>query len=77
MNALPDKAIFAIRELPEAEQEAIARDMLERIEVDARWDVLFADPRSEPALQRLAAEDDAGIQRGEVFNLDPADRRIP
>jgi hypothetical protein len=34
MNALLDKAIFAVRRLPEAEQEAIAREILERIEAD-------------------------------------------
>ena len=56
MNALLDKAISAIQKLPEAEQEAIAREVFERIEADARWDTLFADPRSEEALQRLADE---------------------
>ena len=56
MNALLDKAIFAIRKLPEAEQEAIAREILERIEADARWDALFADPRSEALLDVLAGE---------------------
>ena len=56
MNALLDKAIFAIRKLPEAEQEAVAREILERIEADARWHALFADPRSESMLERLADE---------------------
>jgi hypothetical protein len=56
MNALLDKAITAIRKLPEAEQEAIAREVIERIEADTRWDALFADPRSEALLERLADE---------------------
>ncbi len=56
MNALVDKAVFAIRKLPEAEQEAIAREILERREADARWDALFADPRSEALLKRFADE---------------------
>jgi hypothetical protein len=77
MNALFDKAIIAIRKLPEAEQEAIACEILERIEADARWDALFADPRSEHALQRLAAEAEAEIKRGEAFDFDPADRCMP
>jgi hypothetical protein len=77
MNALLDKAICAIRKLPEAEQETIAREILERIEADARCDALFADPRSEHALQRLAAEAVAEIARGEVFDCDPAHRRMP
>ena len=77
MNALLDKATFAIRKLPEAEQEAIAREILERIEADTRWDALFADPRSKHALHRLAAEAEAEIKRGEAFDLDPADKRKP
>jgi len=36
MSALLDKAISAIQKLPEAEQETIAREVLERIEADAR-----------------------------------------
>jgi len=74
MNALLDKAISAIQKLPEAEQEAIAREVLERIEADARWDKLFADPRSKDALGRLAAEAQADIERGDELDFDPADR---
>jgi hypothetical protein len=77
MSALLDKAIAAIRELSEAEQEVTAREILERIEADARWERLFADPRSERALQRLAAEAEAEIKRGKLFDFDPADRCIP
>ena len=72
MNALLDKAIFAIRKLPEAEQEAIAREMLERIEADARWDALFADPRSEALLERLADEALEEVGRGDAFDCDLA-----
>ena len=61
MNALFDKAIAAIAKLPDAEQEAIAREMLDRLEADARWDKLLADPRSKAALSRLAAEARAEI----------------
>ena len=64
MSALLDKAISAIQKLPEAEQETIAREVLERIEADARWEKLFADPRSKDALKRLAAEAQADIERG-------------
>lgn len=56
MSALLDKAISAIQKLPEEEQEAIAREVLERVEANARWDALFADPRSEAVLKRLADE---------------------
>ena len=77
MNALLDKAIFAIRKLPEAEQEIIAREILERVEADARWDALFADPRSEALLERLADETLEEARRGEVVNGDPGDRHGP
>ena len=63
MNALIDKAIMAIRELPAAEQEALARELLERIDADARWDMLLADPRSEALLERLS--DEAASQNGQ------------
>jgi sugar-specific transcriptional regulator TrmB len=77
MNTLLDKAIFAIRKLPEAEQEAIARELLERIEADGRWDALFADPRSEALLERLADEARDEVRRGEVYDGDPGDRNAP
>ncbi len=72
MNALLNKAIEAVSKLPDAEQEAIAREMLDRLEADARWDTLFADPRSKAALSRMAAEARADIARGDVLDYDPA-----
>ena len=77
MNALLDKAISAIKRLPESEQEAIAREVLDRIEADARWDALFADPRSEALLERLADEALDEIRRGDVIEGDPGSRRSP
>ena len=77
MNALLDRAISSIQKLPEAEQEAIALELLERIDADARWEALFADPRSEEALNRLAAEAEADIERGDVLDFDPAGGRTP
>jgi sugar-specific transcriptional regulator TrmB len=77
MNALLDKAISAIQKLPEAEQEAIAREVLERIEADARWDTLFSDPRSEVALKRLAEEAREDIASGQTVDGDPGSRRAP
>jgi len=77
MNALVDKAISAIKRLPETEQEAIAREVLERIEADARWDTLFADSRSEALLERLADEALDEVRRGEVVDGDPGTGRTP
>jgi hypothetical protein len=71
MNALLDKAISAIQKLPEAEQEAIAREVLERIEADARWEQLFADPRSEALLERLADGARKEIDRGDAIEGSP------
>ncbi|HEY7778700.1 MAG TPA: hypothetical protein VIC85_00685 [Ktedonobacterales bacterium] len=46
------------------EQEAIADLLLEELRASARWDVLFADPRSDMLLDQLVnealAEDEAG-----------------
>jgi hypothetical protein len=77
MNALLDKAISAIQKLPEAEQEVIAREVLERLEADARWEKLFADPRSEALLERLADKAVDEIRRGDVIDGDPGNRRMP
>ena len=72
MNALLNKAFAALSKLPESEQEAIAREMLDRLAGDARWDKLFADPRSRAVLDRLAAEARAEIANGDVIDDDPA-----
>ncbi len=77
MSVLLNKAITAIQKLPEAEQEAIAREVLERIEADARWEKLFADPRSEALLERLADEALDEIRRGDVIDVDPGSGRRP
>ena len=48
----------------EAEQELLARLLLEEMQSGERWTALFADPRSEELLEKLVAaaiaEDDAG-----------------
>ena len=75
MNALLDKAISALKRLPESEQEEIAREVLDRIAADARWDHLLADPRSEDILRQLASEVREEAARGEVLDDDPAGGR--
>ena len=72
MNALLDKAVAAIAKLPREQQEAIARELLERIEADTRWDSLFADPRTESLLKQLADEAADDASRGDVLDFDPA-----
>lgn len=58
----------------EREQQALAELLLEEMKDDERWDALFADPRSDVALERLVAaavaEDEAGETEeitGETF----------
>ena len=71
MNAILNRAIDAVQALPPAEQEAIARELLDRLEADARWDKLFASPRSEALLDRLAEEAAEDIERGRTVDGDP------
>jgi hypothetical protein len=68
-----DQAIVAIRRLPLQEQEALGRELLERIAADEKWDQLLADPRSRPVLSRLADETRQEIARGETRDQDPSD----
>jgi hypothetical protein len=75
MSVLLDKAIKAVSLLPREEQDAIAREILDRIEADARWDALLADPRSEDTLKRLSDEAHADIERGDVLDIDPSRRK--
>ena len=72
MTELLNKAFEAASKLSPSEQDALARELLARIEADARWDAAFADPRSEDLLQRLADEAAQDIARGDVLDYDPA-----
>ena len=59
------KEAFALAEQrSEQEQQALAELLLEELQASKRWDELFADPRSDALLERMAAEalaeDDAG-----------------
>jgi len=74
MTKLLEKPVTAIGQLPASEQDAIARELLDRIEVDSRWDKLLADPRSEGVLARMAADARAEIAAGDVENDDPGTR---
>jgi hypothetical protein len=62
MTKLLETAVAKARELPEAEQDAIARIVIDEIESEQRWDKLVAD--SPEKLQKLAdrawAEHEAG-----------------
>jgi hypothetical protein len=74
MTALLNRAIDELKQLPADEQDHVAREIIAMLASDRRWESLFADPRSKSALARLAAEAHAEIERGEVFDHDPATR---
>jgi hypothetical protein len=73
MTILLDKAIAALEKLPEPEQDAIARELLDGIEADARWQKLLDDPRSIDTLRRLVEEARGEIDQGSVMEADPSD----
>lgn len=70
MTPVLDKALEELKALPLDAQEAIAHDLLQLIRSERKWDQLFADPRSDGVLKRLAAEADVD----ESFDFDPATR---
>ena len=72
---LLDRAIVAIKKLPPPEQEALASELLERLNADEKWDRLMADPRSQEALSRLAAEAREEVARGDYQDGDPSDTK--
>ena len=74
MNMI-DKAILAIRKLPPSEQEAIARELLDRIEADTRWEQLFDDPRSQSLLDAMAQDALIEDAAGRTTCGDPSDSR--
>ena len=59
MSTVLDQALKELRDLPEDAQLSIARDLLEMIRSEAKWDQLFADPRSKKVMTALIAEADA------------------
>ena len=63
MSQLMEQAIEKARQLPEADQEALASIMLEEIESEQRWNELFARPESADLLSRMADQALAGRGR--------------
>ena len=55
MTTKLEKAISALEDLPENEQDAVADWLLAELESERRWDDLFA--RSSGMLEKMAAED--------------------
>ena len=72
MTKLLEAALEKVTELPEPEQDAIARLILDELEYEARWQQAFAG--SQDLLARLAGAAREEIDRGEVLPDDPATR---
>ncbi len=70
MTQLLQRAFEKAAALPEDKQNDFAQRALEELESDQKWDALFADPRSERALELLAAEAMLEIERGETEDFD-------
>ena len=73
MSTLLDQAWDELKRLPEEEQEAFARDLLEMIRSERRWDQLFQDPRSDALFDRMAAKVRGDIDAGRTTGGDPSD----
>ena len=64
MSKLLDKAIERLRRLPAGQQDDFARELLERIEEEAEWDVLVGGEKSLTWLEKQAASVRAEIAAG-------------
>ena len=77
MTELLNKAFEAAKKLSSEDQDALGRELLERISADARWEELFADPRSRSFFAKMAAEVRADIAAGDVIDGDPGSAGDP
>ena len=68
-----EQALAELGKLPEDAQEAIAHDLLEMIRSEAKWDKLFADPRSDSLMKRMTDKARADIAAGKVVDGYPSD----
>jgi len=69
MTKLLEQALAKARELPEAEQNAIAQIVIDEIESDRQWDKLIVG--SQEKLQKLADRAWAEHEAGGSQELDP------
>jgi hypothetical protein len=68
MTELLEKAVAEMKQLPEAEQDAIAALILSELESEERWNQAFF--RSPDALSALAQEALAEFRAGKTVPLD-------
>ena len=68
MTSMLEKAFSEASKLPDMEQNALARWVLDEIESDKKWDTLFAE--SEDTLAQLASEALEEEEQGKAMGLD-------
>lgn len=68
MTKLLEKAFGEASKLPETEQNALARWLLEELDAEKKWDQVFAE--SEDILERLADEALEAHKQGKTVPLD-------
>ena len=71
MTDLMEKAIAALKQLPEGEQDAMAREVLARIAEEAEWDRLVASPASHAWLEQAAKRALESHKAGRTKPFDP------
>jgi hypothetical protein len=69
MTKLLEKALAKVRDLPEAEQDAIAQLVIDEIESERKWEGLIA--KSPEKLRKLADAAWAEHEVGKSQELDP------
>lgn len=69
MTSMLEKALNEASKLPDIEQNALARWVLEEIESDRKWDAIFAE--SEDSLGVLAIEALSEEEQGNTTKLYP------
>ena len=66
MTRLMEKAIAAIKSLPEQEQDALAQELLDRLDEESEWSRLVGSPKSQAWMAEAAREALAEHDRGET-----------
>jgi hypothetical protein len=72
MNKMLERALAAVKELPEAQQEAIAANILDDLEAERNWEERFAKSQDHPA--RLSKRAGEHIADDTTLPFDPSDR---
>jgi hypothetical protein len=72
MNKMLEKAFAAIKQLPDAQQEVIAANLLDDLEAERGWEDRFA--KSQDGLARLSKRAGERIAENATLPFDPSDR---